>query len=75
MQPSEHFAVRTEVETREVEEGKEVPVADVEEEVRRAAVVPVLEELRQGKLENPLVEVDGPLDVAREEREVVDPAS
>ena len=71
VQPAEHLGVRAEVEPGEVEERERVAVADVEEEVRRAAVVAVLEHLGERELEQALVEVDRPLDVAAEQRDVV----
>ena len=59
----------------EVEEGEQVVVADVEEEVVRARVVAVLEDLRQRELQHALVELDGPPDVGAQQREVVQTAS
>jgi len=43
MEASQHLAVLPEVETGEVEIGKLVALADIEEEVGGSAVVPVLE--------------------------------
>ena len=57
---AEHLPYGAEVEAGEVEEGQGVAVADVEEEVRRARVVAVLEQLGQREAEEPLVEVDRP---------------
>src|SRR5205823_10575377 len=74
MQTTEHLGVLPEVETREVEEGEQVPMAHVEEEVCRALVVAVLEQLRERELEQVLIEGDRRLDVAREEGEVVETA-
>src|SRR2546426_12089344 len=74
METTEHLGVLPEIETREIEEGKQVPMADVEEEVRRALVVAVLEQLRERELEQVLIEGDGRLDVAREESEVMEAA-
>jgi hypothetical protein len=71
MKPAEHLRVVAEVERREVEEGEEIAVADVEEEVRRALVVAVFEQLGERELEQILIERDGLLDVAGEERDVV----
>src|SRR5690349_7799927 len=48
---AEDLAVRWQVEAGEVEEGEGVAVADVEEEVRRPDVVPVLEQLGQREAE------------------------
>ena len=55
-----------EIEPGEIEEGEEIAVADVEEEVRRPLVVAVLEELGQRELEQALIERDRLLDVARD---------
>ena len=63
MHRAQDLGVRAQVETGEVEEGEQVAVADVEEEVRRALVVAVLEQLGQGEPEQVLVEADRPLDV------------
>jgi len=71
VQPAEHLRVRADVESREVEEGEQVAVADVEEEVRRAGIVAVLDQLGEGEAEDVLVEAHRPLDVVREERDVV----
>lgn len=65
---AEHLGVLIKAETREVKEGQSVAVADVEEEVSRSRIVTVFEEFRQRKLQEPLVEVDCSLDVARDER-------
>ena len=73
VQAAEHLRVRTEVEAGQVEERERVPVADVEEEVRRAAVVAVLEQHRQRELEQVLVEADRPLDVGADQGDVVHP--
>ena len=51
VQPTQHLLVRTNVQTREIEEGKEIAVADVEEKVRRAGIVAVLDQLGQRELE------------------------
>src|SRR3712207_9555106 len=55
-----------------VEEGQEVPAADVEEEVAGALVVTVLEDLDEREAEKAVVEVDGALDVGADQRHVVD---
>src|SRR5690349_8486046 len=60
-------------EAREVEEAEQGLVAEVEEEVRRARVVPVLHQLDEREAEQALVELDRPLDVAADQRGVVDP--
>ena len=72
VQPTEELAVFTEVEAREIEERQAVAVSQVEEEVRGPGVVAVLEQVGQRELEQPLVEVDRLLDIAAEERDVVD---
>ena len=64
MQPAEHLCVVAEVETGEVEEREQVAVADVEEEVRGALVVAVLEQLGERELQQVLVERDRPFHVA-----------
>ena len=74
VQPAEHLGVRADVEAGEVEEGEQVAVADVEEEVRGAGVVAVLDQLGQREAEHVLVEADGPLDVAADQRGVVQAA-
>ena len=74
VQPAEHLGVGAEVEPREVEEGEQVAVADVEEEVVGALVVAVLEDLRQRELEQLLVEGDRPLHVRRQQGDVVQTA-
>ena len=51
VQPTQHLLVRTNVQTREIEEGKEIAIADVEEKVRRAGIVAVLDQLGQRELE------------------------
>ena len=72
--PAEHLLVGADVEAGEVEEGQQVAVADVEEEVVAAGVVAVLEDLRQRELEQLLVEAHRALDVGAHQREVVQPA-
>src|SRR3954468_22460826 len=74
VQPAEHLGVGADVQAGEVEEGDEVAVANVEEEVRGAGVVAVLDELGQREAEHVLVEADGPLDVAADQRGVVQAA-
>ena len=55
----------------EVEEAEQVVVADVEEEVAGARVVPVLHQLDQREAEELLVEPDRLLDVRADQRQVV----
>ena len=74
VQPAEHLGVGPDVEAREVEEGQQVGVADVEEEVRGPGVVAVLDQLGQREPEHVLVEAHGALDVAADQRGVVQPA-
>ena len=71
VQPAQHLGVGAEVEAGEVEEGQQVAVADVEEEVGRPLVVAILEEFGHRKLENPLVEGNGSLDIRRQQRKVM----
>nr|WP_232303538.1 hypothetical protein [Pseudofrankia sp. DC12] len=56
VQAAENPGVRAEVETAEVGEGDQAAVADVEEEVRRAGVAAVLDQLGQRELQQPLVD-------------------
>lgn len=72
---AENFAIGTEIEAWHVEEREIVPDADVEEEVRRSLVVPVLEHERQGELEQVLIEADRLLDIAAEQRDVMNASS
>jgi hypothetical protein len=74
MQAAQDFRVGTEVQAGEVEEGQQVTVPDVEEEVVGPLVVPVLDDLGQRELQDPVVEPDRPLHVGAEQRGVVDPA-
>ena len=74
VQPAEHLGVRADVQPGEVEEGQQVAVADVEEEVRRTGVVAVLDQLGEREAEHVLVEADRRLDVAADQRGVVQPA-
>src|SRR3954454_13823357 len=74
VQAAEHLGVGAAVQAGEVEEGDEVAVADVEEEVRGARVVAVLDQLGQREAEHVLVEAHGRLDVAADQRGVVQTA-
>jgi hypothetical protein len=74
VQPAEHLGVGADVQAGEVEEGEQVAVADVEEEVRGARVVAVLDQLGEREAEHVLVEADGPLDIAADQRRVVQAA-
>src|SRR3954468_4835377 len=74
VQPAEYLGVGADVQAGEVEEGDEVAVADVEEEVRGAGVVAVLDQLGQREAQHVLVEADGPLHVAADQRGVVQAA-
>src|ERR1700727_2386128 len=71
MEPPEHFTVCPEIKTGKVEVGQVVAVADVEEEMGGAAVVPVLEQFDQGELEEVLVELHRPLAIAAQHGKVV----
>src|SRR5690606_33453433 len=68
---AEHLAVGRQGQSGQVEEGEGVAVAEVEEEVRRAGVVAVLEHLDQGEAEQAVVELDGALDVTADQGDVV----
>ena len=72
--PPSTSAYGPDVQAGEVEEGQQVAVADVEEEVRGAGVVAVLDQLGQREAEHVLVEADRPLDVAADQRGVVQAA-
>src|SRR3954454_18643813 len=74
VQPAEHLGVGADVQAGEVEEGQQIAVADVEEEVRGAGVVAVLDQLGQREAQHVLVEADCPLDVATDQRGVVQTA-
>src|ERR1035438_7367616 len=56
----------------EVEEPEQVVMADVEEEMARPGVVPVLDQLHQRKSEELLVELDRLLQVPADQREMMD---
>jgi hypothetical protein len=49
--------------SQRVEERQQVAVADVEEEVVGAPLVPVLEQIGERNLQHVLVEADRPLDI------------
>src|SRR4051794_5754082 len=74
VEAAQHLGVRADVQAGEVEEREQVPVADVEEEVRRTRVVAVLDQLGQREAEHVLVEAHGPLHVAADQRRVVQAA-
>ena len=61
--PAKHLGVLLQTKAWEVKERKRIAVADVEKEVGRAVVVPVLEEFGQRELEEVLVELDRPDDI------------
>jgi hypothetical protein len=75
MKASEHFAIFTEVKAGEVEVRQIVAMADVEKEVGRPAIVPVLEQFDQRKLEDILVEGNGSFDIAGEHSEMMETPS
>src|SRR3954466_9119455 len=75
VQAAEHLGVGADVQAGEVEEGGEVAVADVEEEMRGARIVAVLDQLGQREAEHVLVEAHRRLDVAADQRGVVQAAS
>ncbi len=57
-----------------IEEREQIVMTDVEEEVRAARIVAVLEELDEGEAEQALIEADGALDVRTDERRVMNAA-
>ena len=67
----QHFGVWAQVEPGKVEERQRVAVADVEEEVGRTLIVTVLEQLGERESEHTLVELDRPLDIGAQQREVM----
>src|SRR5439155_16779212 len=58
---------------RKVEEGEQVPMSEVMEEVGRTLQVPILEQLHERESENLAVELNGPLDVRADQRQMVQP--
>jgi len=74
LRANQDLGVRAEVEAGEVEEGQQVAVPDVEEEVAGALVVAVLDDLGQREFQDALVKADRPLHVGAEQRGVVDAA-
>jgi len=68
----EHLFVVAELEPGEIEVGQVVAMADIEEEVCRTPVVPVLEQFDEREFEKVLIEGDGPLDITGEQREMVE---
>src|SRR3954470_16289603 len=74
VQPAEDLGVAAHLQAREVEEGQQVAVPDVEEEVRGPGVVAVLDQLGERKAQHVLVEAHGPLHVAADQCRVVQPA-
>src|SRR5205823_29870 len=58
----------------EIEEGYGIAMADIEKEVGRPLVITVLKDISQGKFEETLVKLDGPLHVGAEQRHMVHPA-
>jgi hypothetical protein len=71
MEAAEDFGVLPQIQAREIEEGQQIAVAHIEEEVRRTPVVAILEQLSERELEHVLIERDGPLDVTRQKGKVV----
>ena len=74
LQRADRLLVRLVLVAGEVEEAEQVAVAEVEEEVARAGVVAVLDQLDEREAEEVLVEADRLLDVLADERGVVDAA-
>src|SRR5215831_7587847 len=68
----ETLDARPQPQAREIEERQKVVVANVEEQVRRALVVPIFHQLDQREAEELLIELDRLLDVAADQRHVVD---
>ena len=66
VQPTENLRVRTKIETGKVEEGQQIAIADIEEEVVGPLVVTVLEDVGKRELEQVLIEADCPFDVGSE---------
>jgi hypothetical protein len=71
---ADRLAERRVLVAREVEEAQEIAVSQVEEEVAGTGVVAVLDQFHQGEAEELLVEPDGLLHVAADQRGVVDAA-
>ena len=57
-----------------VEEGEQVPMSEVMEEVGRTLQVPILEQLHERESEHLAVELDRALDVGTDQRQMVQPA-
>jgi len=57
--------------TGKVEESEQVAIADVEEEMRRSCVVTILDDLDEREAEEPLIELDGLLDVLADQCDVM----
>ena len=74
VQAAEDLGVRAEVEAGKVEEGQQVAVTHVEEEMVGPRIVTVLDDLGQRKLEDALVEADRLRHVRAEQRGVMDSA-
>src|SRR6516162_9525971 len=71
LHPADGLLERRVLMAGEVEEPEHVAVADVEEEVAGARVVPVFHQLHQREAEKLLVELDGLLDVLADQGEMV----
>src|SRR5207245_5954010 len=56
---------------REVEKGEQVAVSQVVEEVGRAGQIAILEQLNQRETQHLAVELDGPLDIGADQRQMV----
>src|SRR3954463_16611993 len=75
LDPADRLDAGLEPETGEVEEPEQGLVAEVEEEVRRARVVAVLDQLHEREPQQSLVELDGLLDVGADQCGMVDASS
>ena len=67
VQAAQHLGIGPQIEAGQVEEGKRVAVADVEEEMRRTLVVAVFEHVGEREFEQVLVKAHGALDISAKE--------
>src|SRR5262249_2683587 len=71
MEAPEYLLVRAQVQPWKIEESNGVAMANIKEEVRRALVIAVLKDIGQGKFQQSLVELYGPLHVGAEQCHMV----
>jgi hypothetical protein len=71
MQAAKYLGVGPKVEARQIEEREAVPITDIEEEMRRALIVPVLEHIGKRETKKVLVEPDGALDIGDKQRHMM----